>query len=104
MEEDKLNRKLWIVPGVAVIRRDDISELNMDRLILFKMTVDKIVKRSVKDMVKIEGVRCHWIDSERKYQLGLFHTNELIPFDIAIKGISKVNKWINREKDGTNKD
>lgn len=89
--------KYWISTGIEVIRRDDITELNIDRLRLFKMVVDKIVKRKIDDeMVRIEGVRCHWIDNNRVYQTGLFHTHELIPYEIAEKGIDAVNKWINQ--------
>ena len=73
----------------------------MDRLHLMKMTVDKVVKRGKerdgKRKVYIEGVRCHWMDNDRKYQQGTFHTIELIAFDIASRGINEVNKWIERE-------
>ena len=87
--------KYWIVPGVEVVHRDDISELNRDRMHLFKMTVEKVVRRKVNDhLARVDGVRCHWLDNDRKYQVGMFHTKELIPYDVAKKGVDAVNEWI----------
>ena len=100
-EKNPLWGRYWIVAGLEVIHRNDITELNKDRLGLFKMTVDRVIKRSKENGGKrktyIDGVRCHWIDNDRKYQVGQFHTNELVPFDIAVKGIEKVNDWIQRK-------
>ena len=94
--------KYWIAGGIMVVHRNDITELNKDRLSLFRMTVEKLVKHSKngageKRRSYIEGVRCHWIDNERKYQVGQFHTNELVPYDVAKEGIEKVNEWTNRK-------
>lgn len=87
--------KYWIVPGMEVVHRDDVSEMNVDRMHLFKMTVEKVVRRKAEDgRTRVDGVRCHWIDNERKFQVGMFHTHELIPFDVASSGIEEVNKWI----------
>ena len=93
--------RYWIEAGIEVIHRNDITEMNIDRLGLFRMTVDRVIKRS-KDKgdsrrTFIDGVRCHWLDNERKYQVGQFHTGELIPFEVAAKGVDEVNKWIKRE-------
>lgn len=93
--------KYWIKGGMGVIHRNDVTAMNVDRIALFKMTVEKVVKRS-KDgndgqrKTFIEGVKCHWIDDSRKFQVGQFHTNELIPYDIAVKGLEEVNKWVLR--------
>ena len=77
-----------------------ITDLNIDRLSLFSMTVDKVIKRSRgKDEDRkafIEGVRCHWLDDKRTYQQGQFHTTELVPLEVAKNGIQEVNKWMGR--------
>ena len=97
-----INDRYWIRAGIEVIHRDKIVDLNMDRLSFYKMVVDKVVKKSREDKssserkVFIDGVRCHWLDSEMKYQQGQFHTHELVPFQIAVKGIEAVNTWLNR--------
>ena len=96
--------RYWIIGGLEVVHRNDITDLNIDRLSLMKMTVDRVIKRSKgngddKRKVFIEGVRTHWIDNERKYQVGQFHTTELVPYDVACKGIVVVNKWLERSYD-----
>lgn len=97
MDNQDVTAKYWIKGGVSVIHRDHVTDLNMDRLGFYKMVVDKVVKRSKGEdgqrRTYIEGVRCHWLDSDMKFQTGQFHTGELVPFDIALGGIDKVNAW-----------
>ena len=99
--EDRLNSKYWIEGGIEVVHRNHITALNKDRIHIFKMTVDKVIKKS-KECTNgqrktfIEGVRCHWLDDGMKYQVGQFHTNELVPYKIAEKGVEAVNKWLAR--------
>ena len=99
-KEANLWGRYWITSGLDVVHRNDVTDLNMDRMNLYSMVVDKVVKRARGDdttkRMFIEGVRCHWIDNDRKYQVGQFHTGELIPLKIATKGINEVNKWISR--------
>ena len=100
--QDGLNDRYWIRAGIEVVHRNHIVDLNMDRLSFFKMVVDRVVKKSreMKDgerRVYIDGVRCHWLDSEMHYQVGQFHTGELVPFEIANEGIESVNRWLERD-------
>jgi uncharacterized protein YodC (DUF2158 family) len=102
VRKEELWGRYWIRAGLEVVSRNDVTDLNRDRLSLYKMVVEKVVKRS-KDgkngerKVFIEGVKCHWVDNDRKYQVGQFHTNELVPFEIAVKGVEEVNRWIQRQ-------
>lgn len=93
--------RYWIISGIGVVHRNDVTDLNMDRLHLFKMTVDRVVKRSKGEgdsrKTYVDGVRCHWLDNSRKYQTGTFHTNELVPYEVAERGIEEVNRWISRD-------
>ena len=100
-KNEELWGKYWIKGGLEVVYRNDITAINVDRISLFKMTVEKVIKRSREGQqgqrkTFIEGVKCHWIDNDRKFQQGQFHTNELVPYEIAIKGLEEVNKWIAR--------
>lgn len=104
--ERELTDRYWIRSGIEVVHRNHITTLNMDRLNFHKMTVDKVVKKSreLKNgdgggrKTFIEGVRCHWLDSDMKYQVGQFHTHELVPYEVAKGGIDATNTWINRNQ------
>lgn len=94
------SERYWIHPGVGVILRDHVTDLNMDRLVFHKMTVDRVARKS-KDLGTerkpfVDGVKCHWLDMEMQYHVGQFHTKELVPYAIAEKGIAAVNEWIHR--------
>jgi hypothetical protein len=99
---DDLWGRYWIRGGLEVVHRDHVTDLNKDRLVLYKMVVDRVIKRS-KDgkegerRLFIEGVRCHWVDNDRKFQVGQFHTHELVPYSIAVRGIEETNRWIGRD-------
>lgn len=93
--------KYWIRAGLEVVHRDHITDLNRDRMVLYKMVVERVIKRSKEGRdgerrMFIEGVRCHWVDGDRKFQTGQFHTNELVPYEVAVKGIEETNRWIGR--------
>lgn len=88
MEDDK---KKWIKEGMSVSHRDNLS---------LKMRVVKFVKQSIEtkdgdSKVYIRGVKCHWFDNNNNLNNGVFHTTELVPYDIAVKGIESVNEWTN---------
>jgi uncharacterized protein YodC (DUF2158 family) len=88
--------RYWIKGGLEVVHRNDVTAINVDRISLFKMTVEKVIKRSKEGQggqrkTFIEGVKCHWIDGQRKFQVGQFHTNELVPYEVAVKGLEEVN-------------
>jgi uncharacterized protein YodC (DUF2158 family) len=100
-DEKRLWSKYWIEGGLSVIHRNHITTLNKDRISLFKMIVDKVLKRSIEGTggirkVHIEGVKCHWLGDDMKYNIGVFHTNELVPYVIAEKGLDEVDRWIKR--------
>jgi uncharacterized protein YodC (DUF2158 family) len=100
-ETKKIWSKYWIEGGLNVVHRNHITSMNKDRIGLFKMIVDKVLKRSIEGTggirkVHIEGVKCHWLDETMHYNIGVFHTNELVPFVIAEKGLDEVDRWIKR--------
>ena len=89
MEKSKEIR-YWIKEGLEVVHRDSLNT---------KMIVDRIIFKSVKvsfeekkEMKKIVGIRCHWMD-EGKYMVGEFHTKELIPYAVLIQGEKEIKKW-----------
>lgn len=109
MEANKWYTKKWIQPGVEVVHKAQVN--HHDNLEKLKMKVDKIVTRRVfvtdEDGNRIprnfvDGVRCYWFDEKGEYQTASFMTNDLVPFEIAKRGVNEVNDWINRPSDGRN--
>lgn len=91
MNDDK---KYWIKPGIEVAHRDCITR---------KMYVVNIVrkKRRIKKedgtrdtLSVIQGVACRWFD-DNKENKEVYHTRELIPWNIASEGEEAINNWIN---------
>ena len=81
----------WIKGGMEVAHKDNLIQ---------PMTVEGIVTRSRGDMKLIVGVKCHWWqdgkDKKKIYQFGTFHTRELIPWEVALKGSGDVKKFLER--------
>lgn len=81
----------WIKSGAEVAHRDNIIQ---------KMFVEDIVKRSAANgqMTLVVGVKCHWWQEvsgkKSTYQFGVFHTRELVPWEIAMRGPQEVNKFL----------
>lgn len=103
----KFSKRRWIEPELEVVHKAQV--VHVDKLNELKMKVEKIVTRRVflsdengNKIPKnfIDGVRCYWFDEKGRYQTASFRTNDLVPFEIALKGIDAVNEWIIRPIDG----
>ena len=82
--------KYWIEENASVAHRD---------IPTLKMRVVKICKeiRTGKDntkVVRMLGIACTWFDKNNSSQNALFHTRDLIPWEVAEKGEKAINKWL----------
>lgn len=86
------DERKWIKEGMAVAHKDYTS---------LKMRVERIVKRSVnvvngkedKRVKFIVGVKCHWFDNTGNDRTKIFHTGELLPYDIAQLSQEEIIEW-----------
>ena len=92
-----MEKKFRFKEGSEVAHKDNLSN---------KMIVTRIIKKSYrykdffktppeeKTGIKILGIACHWWDTSNQIQRFRFHTQELVPWDIAQKGQGSVDKWL----------
>ena len=99
---DNLWSSYWAEQGLAVIHVDRLKivegELLEDRI----MRVERIVMESKEgeegDRRKVmRGIICHWVDKENRMWKEMFHSRELVPYEVARKGLGEVQRWIERE-------
>lgn len=97
--------KRWIREGDAVVHRTNLN---------FTYTVDSIKKRSIElevdkensdyqkegkyyqKRIFIEGVACSFINRFQEKDTEIFHTKEIVPYEVAKLGIKAVNEFFNR--------
>ncbi len=91
-------KKKWIKEGMNVAERDNLSK---------RMTVERILRKAYKYIdehgneqirKRIEGVLCYWWETNSKDKngtiaRGTFHTNNLVPWDIAEEGYMAMMKF-----------
>ena len=112
VSEVKVNKKLWsrkwASEGMEVIHVDNLRIKEGKTLEDFKMRIEKIMWRTfympagdVKGVqyTYIDGMECHWFNDDMNLQRALFHTTELIPFEIAKQGFDVIQTWMDRIKD-----
>lgn len=92
-----MDKKFRFKEGDEVAHKDNLET---------KMIVDRIIKKSYKYKdftsdppqekigIKILGISCHWWNKDNNIERFKFHTQEIIPFDIAKKGQKSVDKWL----------
>jgi hypothetical protein len=97
-----MDNKYWIKNGDIVIHRDliprcllDDGTCDTDILNKMKLRVEDIVYDTVCGKKRIKGIKCHWIDTDMKLWEHIFHTNELLPYDVVIGGQESIDTWIN---------
>ena len=68
-----------------------------------KMIVRRAIKKKVmnpvtkKDMEKFIGLECAWwegSDDKKIYKWQVFHSRELVPWSVAVKGQEEVTRWL----------
>jgi len=85
------------------------EEVAHKEMLAHKMIVRKIVRKVVtipgtqKTMDKFIGLECAWWNEQKKYVKQIFHSRELVPWDIALKGREEVVKFLTGEA-GSNGD
>lgn len=79
-----IRTKYWIKDGMAVAHIENLSQ---------KLFVQKVHKENS----KVLGVEVHWWQ-DKVLQKHMFHTDELLPWDVVLQGPEEVKKWISSEK------
>lgn len=97
---NKLWSKFWAEQGLAVIHVDRLK-IDKEKAIeefIMRISEPVYIAKKVDGKMKqfLTGIKCHWMDSEGKIQREVFHSCELIPFEIAKKGLQEVQKWLDR--------
>jgi hypothetical protein len=98
-----MNDRKWIKEGMEVAERDNLA---------LKMVVERLLKRTKKvatykrdadgniiyqNKVIMEGVECYWWGTEGEAHVKVkekFHTQRLVPWEVAVKGKQAVVEWI----------
>lgn len=111
MEEEKVKEIVrthnWIKEGGEVCHKD-VPER--------KMYVDRILKKTVLELsgdyydsdsdghkkgeamkeekVRVIGVQVHWFDGDSRLNTYKFHTRELVPYEVGIRGQEAIDKFL----------
>jgi uncharacterized protein YodC (DUF2158 family) len=98
---DKLWGRFWSEQGVAVVHVDKLKVDPDIKLEDLKMRIEEpvYINKKVQGEVKqfLTGIKCHWLDKDMKIQRAVYHSCELIPYDIAKEGFQMINKWLERK-------
>lgn len=84
--------KKWIKEGIEVAHRDNLNQ---------KMIVEGFKRKHNGEMSILLGVKCHWWEEykdktgeeKKRYQFGMFHTKELIPWEVIMGGHEPLKAW-----------
>lgn len=89
--------KYWAEQGLEVVHIEHARKTNL-KPEDHKMYVVKIVwnKQGKDNLRYINGIACHWFTMGNKLEREVFSTKELIPYEIAKRGIQVINDWLNR--------
>ena len=98
---NKLWSRFWAEQGLAVVHVDNLK-VNPDKpLESMKMRIEESVYITKKvdgaPRQLLIGIKCHWFTESMEIQRSVFHSCELIPFDIAKEGLIKVQEWLDRK-------
>lgn len=78
--------------GEEVAHIDNLQQkMNIERLVKSAKTVDNGTEKL--NVSYLQYIRCHWWAKGGDYVVGMFHSRELVPYDIAQEGFMEVMKW-----------
>jgi hypothetical protein len=91
-----MSKTKWIKPGISVVNITNLT---------FVYTVDKVIFQSktvktdegLKKISRIRGVQCKYYDEHGELHSVIHHSKELVPYNIALKGVLQACMFVNRE-------
>jgi len=88
-------KKNWVTEGMDVAHIDNLGKkMQVEKLIYAERKFHDGERERIKRL--FNGVRCHWwgphpeMPKEKILNHSDFHTNELVPWDVAVKGENAV--------------
>jgi hypothetical protein len=59
--------------------------------------LDKNGSEEIKPRSRMDGITCHWW-KDNEVQTYTFHSRELVPWDIALKGKEEAEEWLSTKQ------
>jgi len=87
-------RKKYFVEGDEVAHKDNLKlKLIVERIIKYTKKVTVYGQKEKVEKSFLSGIRCGWWD-KKVWLMKDFHSNHLVPWEIAVQGKEKVNEWL----------
>lgn len=102
------DRKHWLKEGEPVAHITNLTfQMTIKELIYRRAEIfceedepnaffDTVNKRWVRNKKLLVGVRCRWAAASGGFECSDFHSKELVPWDVAIKGVDEVERFRKR--------
>jgi len=92
-----VDSKHWIKKGIPVVNITNLEKVFIVDHIVFKSKRIRVNAEEKKNVNHIVGVKCYYIDDNNEKINMVFHSKELVPVDIAKKGILEACNFVNKE-------
>ena len=87
-------RKKYFEEGDEVAHKENLKlKLFVKQIVKYKKTVYDPIKKEKIEKNFISGIKCGWWKG-KDYVYGVFHTRELVPWEISTQGKEKVIEWL----------
>jgi len=86
----------WIKPGIPVVNITNLEKVFVVDHAIFKSKEIKDKGGNVKRVSRLVGIKVKHV-TEKTTEVDIMHSKELIPLDVALKGVLEAMMFINRE-------
>lgn len=94
LDNVKIKRKKYFVEGDEVAHKENLEKkLLIERVIKYKKSVTVYGQEQKVEKDFISGIQCGWWKGE-EFVHGVFHSQHLIPWEIAQQGKEKVIEYL----------
>lgn len=94
LDNVKIKRKKYFVEGDEVAHKENLEKkLLVERVIKYKKSVTVYGQEQKVEKDFISGVQCGWWKGE-EFVHGVFHSQHLIPWEVAQQGKEKVIEYL----------
>jgi uncharacterized protein YodC (DUF2158 family) len=88
----------WIRKGMVVVSMTNLDQrMTVEEFIYKSGNIVDINSNNVIQKKFLVGIRCSWIDGNGDKTYSPFHSKELVPAEIAEKGLSQAFSFYSRE-------
>jgi len=88
-------KKKYFIEGDEVAHKENLTlKLIVKQIVKYKKEVTVYGKEKKEIKTFISGIRCGWWKNEKEWTENIFHSNKLVPWDIALQGKEKVIEWL----------